>query len=119
MFAGRTSFLVRHDSRLAPGGTRSLVGAPVAFPPPQNAAADQPEVGGGPVDEVAIVRNEQKGSAEACEHVLQLLARGEIEMVRGLVEDEEVRLPRRETCEREACALTAGKHADGAIHVVA
>src|SRR4029077_6195435 len=71
-----------------------LEGRPPALVAFEGPLADIPDLAGQLVDEVPIVRHKQQAPGKCAEHGLQLLARSEIEMVRRLVEREEVRLAR-------------------------
>ena len=67
------------------------------------------------VEEVPVVRHEDDGAREVREAVLEHLQRREVEVVRGLVEDEEVRLPQHEPGEEEPALLAAREAAH--LHV--
>ena len=70
------------------------------------------------VDQRAVVRDEQHRSGEGFERRFERLARFEVEVVRRLVEHEEVRARRDDVGEREAPALAAGQHRDGLLVLV-
>src|SRR5205814_9226971 len=84
----------------------------------ESGIADVPDLAGQAVDEVAIVADGDDRAFVLTEHALELLAGGEVEVVGRLVEDEEVRLARRQPREREPRALAAGEHPDRAEHVL-
>ena len=65
------------------------------------------------------MRDEEQRALEIEEHALELLPGCEIEMVRRLVEDEEIRVACGEPRESESAALAAREHADLLEHVVA
>ena len=71
------------------------------FPPPpphvlqihvrvDRAIVDGPQAGGKALDKVAVVDDGQHGALEAAQALLELLARGDVEVVDRLVEDEQV-----------------------------
>src|SRR5207247_972249 len=109
--------LVLDNLRLPACGALALIGAPVALPATEKAAVDQPELRSQFVDEVAVMTDEQEGSAKRVQDTLQLFARGEIEVVGRLVEHQQVRLTQRETRKREASAFATREHADDAARV--
>jgi len=62
-----------------------------------------------PVEEVAVVRDENEPAREGEEPLFEPVEGGEIEVVRRLVEEEEVRLLREDGCEGRARLLPAGE----------
>src|SRR5438128_7891735 len=68
-------------------------------------------------EELAIVRHEEHGAVEVLERLYQHLLRREIEMVRRLVEDEEIRWIEEHAREDEARFLAARQRADRFVHV--
>ena len=64
------------------------------------------------VEQRAVVRDEQHRAGERLERGLERLAALEVEMVRRLVEDEEVRARRDDDREREPPPLAAGERGD-------
>ena len=67
------------------------------------------------VEEGAIVRDEQDRSRECFEGRLERFAALEVEVVRRLVDDEEVRAGRHHERQRKPPSFTAGKHDDGLL----
>ena len=84
----------------------------------QLALADRPDPGGDLVDEVAVVGDEQDRAVEAGEHILQGLARVDVEVVRRLVQDQEIRLLQEEDRQGKPGALAAREGADGLEDIV-
>ena len=108
--AGRRLFLTgrRHASS-------SRVRAPSAQPPSNERSAivlDRERAMGDGVEQRAVVRDEQHGAGEGLERGLERLAALEVEVVRRLVEHEEVRARRDHEREREPAALAAREHRD-------
>ena len=64
------------------------------------------------VEQRAVVGDEQHRAGERLERGLERLAALEVEVVRRLVEDEEVRARRDDDREREPAPLAAGEHLD-------
>ena len=60
-----------------------------------------------PVNQIAIMRNQQDGALEVFEHFLQHFLRGDVQMVGGFVQQQEVR-----PFQRQPSALAAAQHAD-------
>ena len=67
------------------------------------------------VEQRAVVRDEEHRTRERLERGLERFATLQIEVVRRLVEDEEVRARRDEQREREPSALASGKRGHGAL----
>ena len=74
------------------------------------AVLDRERPVGDGVEQRAVVGDEQHGAGEGLERGLQRLAALEVEMVRRLVEDEEVRARRDDDRERQPAPLAAGEH---------
>src|SRR6266545_1901613 len=70
------------------------------------------------VDQRAVVRHEQDRAGERLERRLECLARLEIQVVRRLVEHEEVRTARDDVRECEASAFSARQHRDRLLVLV-
>ena len=70
------------------------------------------------VQEVAVVRDNEDRALEVGERVLDRLARRDIEVIRRLVEDQEVRLRDDELRELEPVALAAREIADALAEVI-
>ena len=88
---------------------------PAAVVRAQRAVLERDDPVGHGVEERAVVRDEEHGSRERLERGLERLARLDVEVVRRLVEDEEVRARRDEQREREPPALTARERGDRAL----
>src|SRR2546428_1412720 len=84
-----------------------VVAAEVARQP---AVVDVGDLGADAIDEVAVVRDEHDGAREAGERRLEHLTRGEVEMVRGLVETQDVGRPHQQLGQRQARLLAAREH---------
>lgn len=67
---------------------------------------------GGALDEVAVVADDDERARPAVEDVLQLGQGLDVEVVGGLVEEEDVGLVHQEAQDLEAAAFTAGEVAD-------
>ncbi len=67
------------------------------------------------VEDRAVVRDEEHGAGIGLERRLEGLAALEVEMVRRLVEHEQVRPGRDDERQREATPLAAGEHGDGLL----
>jgi tRNA G18 (ribose-2'-O)-methylase SpoU len=65
-----------------------------------------------------VVGDEEERPVEARQRLLELLDGGDVEVVRGLVEDEAVDAPRTEECERRASAFARRQRARGASDVL-
>src|SRR5690349_24839106 len=66
-----------------------------------------PEGGGQRIHEIAVVRDEDQSAVVGREHLFERLPRREIEVVRRLVEHEEVRPLQRQLGQRDAATLAA------------
>ena len=101
--------LLRGARGLRSGGLPLLADTRVLGPPARVAA--QPLIldrdGAGPdgVQQRAVVRDEQEGALERAERVLERLAALQVQVVRGLVDDQDVGPGGDEDCQREAPAL--------------
>src|SRR5262245_41275134 len=84
----------------------------------RRAAADLRDRRRDAIDEVAVVRDDDERPLVLVERVLQDLAARQIEVVRRLVEEEQVRRAYEKTREGQARLLTAGEHADPLVDVV-
>jgi hypothetical protein len=82
---------------------------PAAVVGPQRFVLDGERPLGDRVDQRAVVRHEENRPGERLERGLERLAALEVEVVRRLVEEEEVRARSDEKCESEAPSLAAGK----------
>ena len=58
------------------------------------------------------MRNQQDGAGEIFQHLLQRLARGDVEVVGGLIQHQKVGALQRQQCQRQAGALAARERAD-------
>lgn len=67
---------------------------------------------GGALDEVAVVADDDEGAGPAVEDVFQLGQGLDVQVVRRLVEEEDVGLVHQEAEDLQAAALTAGEVAD-------
>ena len=85
---------------------------PAAVVAPQRALLDRDRPLGDGVEQGAVVRDEQQGAGEGLECRLERLAGLEVEVVRRLVEDEEVRARGDDDGEREPPPLPAREHRD-------
>ena len=70
---------------------------------------DFPDPGADVVEEIAVVADHQNGTGVALEVVFQPLHGGEVQMVGGLVQNEDVRLLEEELGQTETGQLTAGE----------
>ena len=116
------------SARRAPGaaGRRGELGAapdvvgPAAVVRVHAAVLERERPVGDRVEQRAVVRDEQDRAGERLERLLERLAALEVEVVRRLVEDEEVRAGRDDDREREPAPLAAGERGDGPlVHVPA
>jgi len=73
---------------------------------------------GDAVEEVAVVRDEDDRADEALERRLERLDRVDVEVVRRLVEDEQVRTAHHQEQELEARALAAAQQAVRPAHLL-
>ena len=73
---------------------------------------DLPDLGAQPVDQIAVVRDQQDGALVVRQHFLQDFLRGDIQVVGWLVQQQQVGLRERELGQRQPAALAAGKRAD-------
>src|SRR5204862_405802 len=71
------------------------------------------------VEEVAVVADDEQRPVEFAQHLLQLLAALEVEVVRRLVEQQEVDLVVGQPRELQTALLSARERADLAVEVVA
>jgi len=83
------------------------------------AVFDLEDARGEAVDEVAIVRDEEDGSAEAANRVEEDILGAHVEMVGGLVEEKEVGWGDEHLGHGVAIALAAGEDSEGLEHIVA
>ena len=72
----------------------------------------------GHVQKVAVVRDENKGIRVMCEVIFQPVARLEIKMVGGLIEQQQIRLLQQQLGQRDAHLPAAGKFFGLAMPVV-
>ncbi len=70
------------------------------------------------LEEPAVVCDEDHAGIDRLQHLLEPLERLDVEMVRRLVEQQQVRLRRERTRERRACELAAGERAQRPVEVV-
>ena len=104
-------------------GGRLLVAAADVLGPAAVVAANRPVLErerplGDGVDERAVVRDEQDRPGERLERGFERLARLEVEVVRRLVEHEEVRARGDDVREREPAPLAAGENGDRLLVLV-
>ena len=93
------------EDRVAPG----LEAGEALVEPPRDAAIE-PDGGLGEIlQEAPVVADQHHGRARGLEHRLQALDGDHVEMVGGLVEQENVGLGRQHAGERRAPALAAGE----------
>ena len=71
------------------------------------------------VQEIAVMRDDERGTAEGLDGLLHDFSRRDVEVVRWFVEDEEIRFLEKEAQERETCLLSAGEHGDFFEDVIA
>ena len=83
------------------------------------ASPDLDHVRGDPIDEVAVVGDEDDGPVEGGERFLQHLLRGEVEVVGRLVHAQEGGRPHQHLREGDAGFLPAREHGDTLVHLVA
>jgi hypothetical protein len=77
------------------------------------AARDQSHLGTCPAaPELAIVGGDHDGAGGGPQSLLQLLGEGERDVVRGLVQEQDVRRTGDEDCQREPAALAGAEVAD-------
>src|SRR5215212_7947857 len=97
-----------------------LVVADVSFEPPNLAVAlEREDVGRDPVEEPAVVADDDHTAGEALEPRLQGPQRVDVEIVRRLVEEEEVATGLEQLREVDAVPLAAGKLTDDLLLVTA
>ena len=85
----------------------------------QAPVADLDHLGGDPVDEVAVVGDEEHGAVELIQGLLQDLAGGDVQVVGRLVQAQEVRRPEQHLGQRQPALLAAGQDGHRLLHVVA
>ncbi len=71
------------------------------------------------VDKVAIVRHEQHRPGEAADRFEQHILRAQVEVVRRLVQQDEIRRTHQHACQRITIALAAAQHAKCLEHIIA
>ena len=108
-FTGFGSTRLRRGVEL--GAPPDVIG-PAAVVRAQPAVFDGQRALGHGIQQGAVVGDEQDRSGKGLERGLERLAALEVEVVRGLVEDEEVGPRRDDEREREASSLAAGEHRD-------
>ena len=81
------------------------------------AALEVPDAGGDLVDEVEVVGDEEDGALVLLQGEVEGVAGFEVEVVGGLVEDEDVGLLQHELAEEQACRFAAGERV-GALHAL-
>ena len=91
------------------GGFRGQILIVVAGVHMQLLVPDLDDAVDGDVEEIAVVRDEDKGVGIAAQILFQPVAGFEIEMVGGLVEQEQIRLLQQQLGERDAHLPAAGK----------
>jgi hypothetical protein len=82
------------------------------------AAADVDHLAGQPVHEVAVVRHEDERPAVVAERLQQDLLRVQVQVVRGLVEEQHVRRVQEHLREGEPVALAAREDGHALVDVV-
>src|SRR5215831_3571214 len=90
----------------------------VALPWPYLAVRDEPEAVGDEREQMPVMADEDDGAGEVVERGDQRLARFDVEMVGGLVEDEEGRRLMRDEREGEPRLLAARELARACKHVI-
>ena len=73
----------------------------------------------GDVEEIAVVRDQDEGVGIVLQIVFQPVARFEIEVVGGLVEQQQIGLVKQQLGEGDAHLPAAGKLLGGAVHILA
>ena len=74
--------------------------------------------GGNPVDEIAVMADQQHGAVKIIEQFLQQVERFDIEIIGRLIENEQVCRLRHQTGEQQARLLPARKRGDRAAHLL-
>ncbi len=74
---------------------------------------------GQPVDQLAVVADEYDGAGEIRQRILEDLLGGQVEVVGGLVEKEQVALVEHQPRQRQPAAFAAGKLAHPLEDVIA
>ena len=78
-----------------------------------------PDAGGEFVDEIPVVRDEDERALVVLQRILEPFARVDVQMVRRLVEDEQVDLLVHQHAQPQPALLAAGEGADRLEHVLA
>ena len=108
--------------RLLQGGLARAVFTELLIRPAvvrDRAVFKQPDAGGEFLDEVPVVRYEQQRLRIVAQRVLDPLAAGDVEMVRRLVEDEEIDFPAHEHAQPQPGQLAARERRHGLEHILA
>src|SRR5262249_9627698 len=79
----------------------------IALPRDARAPVERGDPAGDVVEEVAVVRHRDDGAVVVLQVPLQPRDRFRVEMVRGLVEQQQVGFPEQETAERDSTTLAA------------
>ena len=87
----------------------AVIGGVVAAEHGQAAVAELPDAGDGRVEERAVVAGDEERAGATPEMLLEPLDRPDVEVVRGLVEEHQVRVRDDEPGERRARLLAAGQ----------
>ena len=74
---------------------------------------------GHPVQEIAVVRNDQERAAPGAEKPLQPLEHPEVEMIRRLIQQQEIGVGQQSLGERDPCFLAAAERPHRLIHLLA
>src|SRR5579883_660476 len=90
---------------------RRLVLIVIALEDVQTAVAYLPNLRGQPLDQVAVVRDQQQRACEALQHLLQHLLRGDIQVIGRLVQQQQVGVLDGQDGQGQAPALAAAEHA--------
>ena len=77
-----------------------------------------PDAGGKPVDEVAVVADKQQCAVKGLHRLLYPLPAGDVQMVGGLVQNEEIDLLVHQHAQPQPAQLPAGQHADGFEYIL-
>ncbi len=73
--------------------------------------------GDGVIQEGAVVRDDQRCPVEAVQPVFQPFEHGDVEVVGGFVEQQQVRLFQQDARQHQAGLLAAGEVGDGGVEV--
>src|SRR4051812_34447805 len=113
----------RRRRRLDAGGLALLAHAPVLGPAAdvgvQRVVLDRDRARADGVEQRAVVADQQQRAGESLQRVLERLARLEVQMVRGLVEDQDVGVAGDEDRQREPAAFAAAQPVERLLGLLA